>query len=156
MLKSLPFQWILFKNRKNTILLSCIMDDIKAQPVMEQEMASLYQGHYRQLCVVALNYVYDIELAQDIVQDFFINYWERRAQGIDEPDNFKGYAARAVRNISIDRLRKQSVEERRIDEWNKEEDQGASEDQDQLDDYHTRLQRIFELLSNSLRDNVRF
>lgn len=123
------------------------MGDTKAQRKTEQEIASLYQEHYRQLCVVALNYVQDVGQAQDIVQDFFINYWERRAQGIERPDNFRGYAMRAVRNISIDRLRKQSVEDRRMVQWNIGEDTlNNSEDPDQLDAYHKRLQRIFELI----------
>lgn len=73
-----------------------------AESILEQEVELLYREHYRSLCLTALQYVREIDSAQDIVQDFFINYWERRHQGIEAPDNFIAYARRAVRNLCVD------------------------------------------------------
>lgn len=94
-----------------------------------------------------MDYVPAVEIAQDIVQDFFLNYWERRHQGVEAPDNFGGYARRAVRNLSIDHVRRQQVNERRQSGLSFEEEAlesyGESGD---ADHYHQRLQRIFELI----------
>jgi len=88
-----------------------------------------------------------MELAQDIVQDFFINYWERRHQGIDAPDNFPAYARRAVRNLSIDALRRMQVVERKqaLLEPNEAEDERFGE-REETEAYQKRLQQIFELI----------
>ena len=42
------------------------------------EIESLYKEYYGSLCYYALNYVCDMEVAQDIVQDIFVHLIEAR------------------------------------------------------------------------------
>lgn len=115
--------------------------------VDEQEIASLYQAHYQHLCLVSLNYLHDVELARDIVQNFFVNYWERLSQGIEAPDNFGGYASRAVRNLSIDFLRRQQVQDKRKTTSPLSEDYTDPEaEREEQEHYYIRLERIFALI----------
>lgn len=114
---------------------------------LEEEIKKLYWAHYRELCLQAISIIADVETAHDMVQEFFINYWERRGQGIDAPDNFIGYARRAVRNICIDHIRRKEVEERRqqqLPEIEKYVNPYVEEEEAQR--YYTRLKRVFELI----------
>lgn len=68
----------------------------------------MFRQHYRFLCLVAFRIVRDQDAAEDIVQDFFLNLWQRRTE-ISTINSFQGYATRAVKNGSISFLRKQQT-----------------------------------------------
>lgn len=72
------------------------------------EYESLFRQHYSFLCLVAFRIVRDQNAAEDIVQDFFLDIWQRRAE-IKTIGSFQAYATRAVKNGSISFLRKQQV-----------------------------------------------
>lgn len=72
------------------------------------EYESLFRQHYSFLCLVAFRIVRDQDTAQDIVQDFFLDIWQRRSE-IQSIGSFQAYATRAVKNGSISFLRKQQV-----------------------------------------------
>jgi len=67
---------------------------------------SLFKEHYRFLSVVAFGVVKDGEAANDIVQNFYLDLWQRR-KDITITHSFQSYATRAVKNLSISWLRKQ-------------------------------------------------
>lgn len=119
------------------------------ESVLEKEIESLYRTYYQQLCLTAMRYVPAVDEARDIVQDFFINYWERRFQGIDAPDHFAAYARRAVRNLSIDFIRRQEAADRRQAAFGTVEDAVETEpfvEREESEAYQQRLSRIFELI----------
>lgn len=65
----------------------------------------LMNQYYAQLCVVAVQYVDSLEIAEDIVQDVFLHFWEEKR--IFSADiNPKAYLFRTVRNAAIDYIRK--------------------------------------------------
>lgn len=72
------------------------------------EFEIMFRQHYRFLCLVAFRIVRDQDAAEDIVQDFFLNLWQRRTE-ISTINSFQGYATRAVKNGSISFLRKQQT-----------------------------------------------
>jgi len=72
------------------------------------EYEIMFRQHYRFLCLVAFRIVRDQDTAEDIVQDFFLNLWQRRAE-ITSITSFQAYATRAVKNLSISFLRKQQT-----------------------------------------------
>lgn len=72
------------------------------------EFEIMFRQHYRFLCLVAFRIVRDQDAAEDIVQDFFLNLWQRRTE-ITTINSFQGYATRAVKNGSISFLRKQQT-----------------------------------------------
>ena len=69
---------------------------------------TLFRQHYSFLCLVAFRIVRDTGAAEDIVQDFFLDLWQRRTE-IKSIDSFQAYATRAVKNGSISFLRKQQT-----------------------------------------------
>lgn len=72
------------------------------------EYEIMFRQHYRFLCLVAFRIVRDQDTAEDIVQDFFLNLWQRRME-ITSINSFQAYATRAVKNLSISFLRKQQT-----------------------------------------------
>lgn len=72
------------------------------------EYETMFRQHYRFLCLVAFRIVRDKDAAEDIVQDFFLNLWQRRTE-MPAVNSFQGYATRAVKNLSISFLRKQQT-----------------------------------------------
>ncbi|TWF40725.1 RNA polymerase sigma-70 factor (ECF subfamily) [Chitinophaga polysaccharea] len=65
----------------------------------------LFRSHYSFLCATAYYVVGDEDAAKDIVQDFFLYFWDKRFM-IQITQNFKSYAARAVRNACLNYLKK--------------------------------------------------
>ena len=51
------------------------------------EIESLYKEYYGSLCYYALNYVCDMEVAQDIVQDIFVHL-------IEAPSEVRDFSSR--------------------------------------------------------------
>lgn len=72
------------------------------------EYELMFRQHYRFLCLVAFRIIRDQDAAEDVVQDFFLNLWQRRTT-INGIDSFQAYATRAVKNGSINFLRKQQT-----------------------------------------------
>ncbi|WP_316808065.1 RNA polymerase sigma-70 factor [Pedobacter agri] len=66
----------------------------------------LFKRHYKFLVLVAYQISKDEASAEDIVQDFFINFWNRRKEVTIE-SSFQSYATRAVKNLSLSYVKKQ-------------------------------------------------
>ncbi len=65
----------------------------------------LYHKYYRRLCLYAYSLVSDDYLAEDIVQDLFVNLWQKK-NTIQISGSLKGYLFRSVHNESINALKK--------------------------------------------------
>lgn len=63
----------------------------------------LFQLYYPKLCLLSNRYIRDISTAREVVQDIFINIWERR-EILDIQTSLKSYLYQAVRFNSIRRL----------------------------------------------------
>jgi RNA polymerase sigma-70 factor (ECF subfamily) len=67
---------------------------------VDRGMELLINAHHVSLCVCALKYVDDFEMAEDIVQDVLINFWEnKRFRTITT--SLKSYLLTAVRNKAL-------------------------------------------------------
>ncbi len=64
-----------------------------------------FRLHYSSLCAIAYRILNDENAAKDIVQDFFLYCWDKRGI-IQINQNFRGYATRAIRNASLNYLKK--------------------------------------------------
>ncbi|MCW3467035.1 RNA polymerase sigma-70 factor [Chitinophaga nivalis] len=94
------------------IFLLCTGNNECAKRVMHQprsnEVVSFeeqFKLHYVFLCTVAYYVVADEDAARDIVQDFFLYCWNKRDL-IRITHDFKSYAVRAIRNASLNYLKK--------------------------------------------------
>lgn len=68
----------------------------------------LYTTYYVYLCAVSTKYVYDYEIAKEIVNDVFLNIWNKR-ESLEFP--IKTYLIRSVQNRSLNYLRNKQPDE---------------------------------------------
>lgn len=75
-------------------------------PVFLSESAFelLFRSHFREMCLISVRYVKDMEVSREIVQDAFMSLWEKR-HTIDPSKPVKAYVAATVRNKSLNYLR---------------------------------------------------
>lgn len=68
----------------------------------------LYSVFYVYLCAVATKYVYDVEVAKEIVNDVFLSVWNNH-QSLTHPVN--PYLVKAVQNRCLNHLRQKRFQE---------------------------------------------
>ncbi|PKA97636.1 RNA polymerase sigma-70 factor (ECF subfamily) [Flavobacteriaceae bacterium MAR_2009_75] len=88
---------------------------MQSRPLDVDELELFFKDNHTYLCLVSLTIVKDHEVAKDVVQDFFISFWERR-NSIRISTSFKAYAVKAIKNLSIQYLRENKKEESLIKE----------------------------------------
>lgn len=66
----------------------------------------LFHKHYAFLCLVSFQIVDNMDVAKDLAQEFYIDFWRRR-EAIQLSVSFQSYAVKAIKNLSISYLRKQ-------------------------------------------------
>lgn len=69
----------------------------------EQGLQELFKRYYRPLCIYGFKFLNDIYLAEDIVQDVFIRFWEDKKYKFIS-GSLKSYLFISVRNRSINYL----------------------------------------------------
>ena len=69
---------------------------------------SLFMYNFRPLCLYALHYVGDTDMAEDIVQECFTSLWEKIQQGVPV-QNSRAYLYTTVRNRCLDSLRRKGI-----------------------------------------------
>lgn len=79
-----------------------------SDPLDIASFENLFKKHYKFLVLVAFQVTKDEDAAEDIVQDFFINFWNRRNE-ISIETSFQAFATRAIKNLSLTYLKKQPL-----------------------------------------------
>jgi len=75
----------------------------------------LFKTYYKSLCFYALKFLDDYDNAEEVVQDVFINVWEKRNR-ILAPSSVRNYLFGAVRNRSLNMLKhKKVVDQHKMD-----------------------------------------
>lgn len=69
-----------------------------------QGYENLFHEHYRELCLFAIRYVKDFEIAREMVQDSFLVLWEKR-EIVDDGRSVSSYLSTTVRNRCLNYLR---------------------------------------------------
>ncbi len=72
--------------------------------ITEQLMQQLFTEHYKGLCLFARQYIYDNEKSEDIVQDVFLNIWEKKELNASGTQ-IKSYLYTSVRNRCLNYIR---------------------------------------------------
>ena len=70
---------------------------------------NLFKRHYAFLCLVSYAILKDKDASKDIVQDFFVSYWQKR-NDISIEISFQAYAVKAVKNLSLQAVKKAEKE----------------------------------------------
>ncbi len=68
----------------------------------------LFRYNYRPLCLYALHYLGDSDLAEDVVQESYTSLWEKLQEGT-KVLNRRSYLYMMVRNRCLDHLRRKGV-----------------------------------------------
>lgn len=74
----------------------------------EDAFAYLIDTHHKKLCVYAKSLCHDIYLAEDIVQNIFLNVWERRKK-LKDTFSIQSYLFQSVYNEFINQYRKKAT-----------------------------------------------
>lgn len=61
----------------------------------------MFQQYYRPLVLWADTFLKDMPAAEDIVQEFFVSFWEKRHYEKITSDNIRGYIFTSVRNAAL-------------------------------------------------------
>jgi RNA polymerase sigma-70 factor (ECF subfamily) len=72
---------------------------------------TLFRVYYQPLCNLAMSLLKDADTAEEVVQDFFFNYWKNREE-IFIRVSVRAYLFNAVRNASLKYLERQGVRRR--------------------------------------------
>ncbi|RAJ35729.1 RNA polymerase sigma-70 factor [Pedobacter cryoconitis] len=115
------------------------------------EFEGLFRKNHKFLCMVAMNYVHDPYIAEDVVQDFFISYWQRR-DIVQLNTSFEAYARRAVKYKSIDYLRKTAITEKLNIKLTIIEEQAVLHQQEDQELQHQRYIKIMEMIQSLPQD----
>lgn len=78
---------------------------------MTSRVEKLFKDNYAFLCLVSFAIVKDRDVAKDIVQDFFVSFWNKR-ESISITTSFASYARKSVKNLSLLYLEKEKKEKR--------------------------------------------
>jgi RNA polymerase sigma-70 factor (ECF subfamily) len=74
------------------------------------EFESLFKNYYSELCGFANKYLQDIGAAEDIVQAFFVKYWENRTE-INVKNSQRSYLFTSVKNACLNQLKHINIRE---------------------------------------------
>jgi len=90
--------------------LSYIEADIIPQIVQGNKNAfeTLFKSHYANLCGYAVKYVWELEQAEEIVQDLFFNLWNKRSD-LYISSSLESYLFRAVRNACLNYIKYKKI-----------------------------------------------
>ena len=64
----------------------------------------LFKENFSQLCGFAQSYIYDLDSSKEIVQDVFINLWQKK-ESIDLSKSIKSYLYTSVKNRCLNYIR---------------------------------------------------
>jgi RNA polymerase sigma-70 factor (ECF subfamily) len=76
-----------------------------------KEFEQLFKKYYEPLCHYAIKIVKDVDVAEEVVQEFFYGYWKNRAT-LSIQLSLNAYLYRSVKNNSLAYLRQQTVRQR--------------------------------------------
>ncbi len=74
----------------------------------ERAFEKLFRNYYAPLCYYASKILQNDGAAEEIVQDFFVRLWEKRAD-IEIETSLKNYFFRSVKNLCLNQIKHESV-----------------------------------------------
>lgn len=70
---------------------------------------SLFERYYPRLCNFARRFLGEVDAVEDVVQDVFVNYLERRESVSNRPESIRSFLYQSVKNACLNNLRKNKV-----------------------------------------------
>jgi|SRR6056297_568415 len=76
-----------------------------------QTFEAVFRSYYEDLCLFAISYVKDKDLAEEIVQDVFYTIWEKRKE-LKITSSLRSYLFTSVKNKSLNYIRKEDSKQK--------------------------------------------
>ena len=90
----------------NPINEQTLLEDLKKSDNAAFEQ--LFRWYYQTLCVFASRVLQNDDEAEELVQDFFVKFWEKRAQ-IQIETSLKSYLFRSVKNLCLNQIKHEKI-----------------------------------------------
>lgn len=74
----------------------------------EKGFRMLFDVYHMQLCIYVVQLTDSFQLAEDIVQDFFVNFWEKKYYR-QITENFRSYLYTSIHNAALAALKKKNL-----------------------------------------------
>jgi len=81
------------------------------KPAIQTAFDSVFNKYYAGLCMYCCSLTGDSQIAEDLVQDVFVNVWMKRAELVFD-ETIRPYLYRAVHNADIQYLRREKERDR--------------------------------------------
>jgi len=121
----------------------------------EKAFETLFHNYYGYLCHYAASFVGDNDTAEEIVQDFFVKFWEKRKE-IDITVSVKNYFFRSIKNLSINYLQHKKIKNRFIENTLKDNKHSHAEEENYLDiELAAKIEESIESLPEKRREVFR-
>ncbi|NSL87631.1 RNA polymerase sigma-70 factor [Chitinophaga solisilvae] len=111
-----------------------------------EEFDNHFREHYNWLCYCAVKVTKDMDVARDLVQDFFVYFWTNRDR-LQIEGSFKSYASRAVLNIAVSHMRHTKIREENNSAIAGEEADNSFDTGTALQEQEFRISRLFEAIN---------
>lgn len=95
----------------NVNFIFSISNNLPSQKQVYQSFEELFSNHYAKLCYFALQFLGDKDAVKDIVQDVFVNYWNRKEELAIAKDAISSFLYSAVKNACLNKLRRIKLEQ---------------------------------------------
>lgn len=82
----------------------------KSQLFDRQSYEQLFRLHYSELCSYAVNFMEDLDDAEEVVQEVFVKFWENKDE-INISSSARAYLFRSVRNASLNKKKHIKIRE---------------------------------------------
>jgi RNA polymerase sigma-70 factor (ECF subfamily) len=117
-----------------------------------KEFENLFRKMYTELCHYAFKFVKDMDVAEEVVQDLFYNYWKNRER-IEIKTSLKSYLYQATKNRSLKVIEHNAVRTRYSQEMQAQQTQFETEPQQQVE--AEELSEIIDKTLNQLPERCR-
>lgn len=121
--------------------------NLKDEKVYEQ----LFRTHYASLVSFSISYVAEIESAEEIVQDVFLNIWSK-SETLKVHTSIKSYLFGAVRNASLNYLKHLKVEKAYVEEQIMQLDKSDDVNQLELDELKDKIFHALDKIPQKCRE----
>ncbi len=82
------------------------------QDISKSKPENIFREYYGRLSYFAFQYVKNNGIAEDLVQDAFMKYWDCKKNISEHPSAIKDFLYTTVRNAALNYLKRQKVQER--------------------------------------------
>jgi RNA polymerase sigma-70 factor (ECF subfamily) len=107
---------------------------------------NLFKELYEPLCNLAFSILNDFDGSEDVVQEVFVNLWQNKEK-LEIRTNINNYLFTAVRNKSIEKLRRLKIEEKYI-QFEKERTIYSEEIDDEEIDKYKKIAKLYKSIDS--------